>query len=176
MTEKNNEIGGEAKIEVKIVDKTENKIENKIEDKISENNKENKENINNNEENDNKNNDKTNELKNNEKNIDFIKELNYIKNSSKTNYSWEELKNYFIESYKSIINEFVNNNNEINKNEEEKTNSNIDEEIIYYLTNMSKMPFTLQRMAELILEPKKYYETPFKFNNAFKKLVNIKLD
>ena len=41
---------------------------------------------------------------------------------------------------------------------------------------MSKMPFTLQRMAELILEPKKYYETPFKFNYAFKKLVNIELD
>ena len=171
MTEKNNEIGGETKIEEKIEDKAENKIDNKIEDKISENNKEIKENNNNKEENDNKNNDKTNELKNNEKNIDFIKELNYIKNSSKTNYSWDELKHYFIENYKSIINNFID-----NKNEEEKTNSNIDEEIIYYLTNMSKMPFTLQRMAELILEPKKYYETPFKFNYAFKKLVNIKLD
>ena len=171
MTEKNNEIVSEEEIENKIENKIENNIENKIEDEISENNKEIKENNNNIEENNNKNNDKTNELKNNEKNIDFIKELNYIKNTGKTNYSWDELKNYFIENYKSIINNFFN-----NKNEEEKTNSNIDEEIIYYLTNMSKMPFTLQRMAELILEPKKYYETPFKFNYAFKKLVNIKLD
>ena len=175
MTEKNNENKKEEKIEEKIEDKKEEKIEDKIEDKINEENNKIKDDNKNLDENNNKNIDKKNELKNNEKNIDFIKELNYIKNSSKTNYSWDELKNYFIEYYKTIVNNFTNNENENIKNEEEKT-TNIDEEIIYYLTNMSKMPFTLQRMAELILEPKKYYETPFKFNYAFKKLVNIELD
>ena len=175
MTEKNNENKKEEKIEEKIDDKKEEKFEDKIEDKINEENNKIKDDNKNLDENNNKNIDKKNELKNNEKNIDFIKELNYIKNSSKTNYSWDELKNYFIEYYKTIVNNFTNNENENIKNEEEKT-TNIDEEIIYYLTNMSKMPFTLQRMAELILEPKKYYETPFKFNYAFKKLVNIELD
>jgi len=169
MTEKNSEN--------KIEEKTEDKIENKVENKISEDNLENnkiKDDTKNIEENKIKNIDKNNDIKNNEKNIDFIKELNYIKNSSKTNYSWDELKNYFIEYYKSIINNFTNNENENIKNEE--NSKNIDEEIIYYLINMTKMPFTLQRMAELILEPKKYYATPFKFNYAFKKLVNIELD
>jgi hypothetical protein len=175
MTEKNNENKKEEKIEEKIEEKKEEKIEDKIDDKINEENNKIKDDNKNLDENNNKNIDKKNELKNNEKNIDFIKELNYIKNSSKTNYSWDELKNYFIEYYKTIVNNFTNNENENIKNEEEKT-TNIDEEIIYYLTNMSKMPFTLQRMAELILEPKKYYETPFKFNYAFKKLVNIELD
>jgi len=149
--------------------------EKKIEEKkIDENNNETKEIDDNNNKNI-ENNDNKFEIKNDncEKNIDFIQELNYIKNTSKTNYTWEELKNYFIENYKSIINNFSNENN---KKDEKKTNSDIDEEIIYYLTNMTKMPFTLQRMSELILEPKKYYQTAFKFNCAFKKLVNIELE
>ena len=121
--------------------------------------------------------------------INFDEELNNIKNKAISIYEWNDLKQYFIEKYKSIIEEYNKIENEIE--EKKKTNEtknefpdinninkiqNIDEDIIYYLTNMKKMPFTLQRMSELLLEYNIYYKSAFKFNFAFKKLVNIDLD
>ena len=123
--------------------------------------------------------------------INFDEELNNIKNKAISIYEWNDLKQYFIEKYKSVIQEYNNIENE-NDNQNKKkidetknespdinnlnTIQNIDEDIIYYLTNMKKMPFTLQRMAELLLEYNIYYKSAFKFNFAFKKLVNIDLD
>ena len=138
---------------------------------------------------------KDNEINTNEKKentiINFDEELNNIKNKAISIYEWNDLKQYFIEKYKSVIQEYNKIENEIDnqnkkkidetKNESPDINNlntiqNIDEDIIYYLTNMKKMPFTLQRMAELLLEYNIYYKSAFKFNFAFKKLVNIDLD
>ena len=138
---------------------------------------------------------KDNEINTNEKKentiINFDEELNNIKNKAISIYEWNDLKQYFIEKYKSVIQEYnkiENENDNQNKkkidetkNESQDINNlntiqNIDEDIIYYLTNMKKMPFTLQRMAELLLEYNIYYKSAFKFNFAFKKLVNIDLD
>ena len=123
--------------------------------------------------------------------INFDEELNNIKNKAISIYEWNDLKQYFIEKYKSVIQEYnkiENENDNQNKKKIDETKNespdinnlntiqNIDEDIIYYLTNMKKMPFTLQRMAELLLEYNIYYKSAFKFNFAFKKLVNIDLD
>ena len=137
----------------------------------------------------------TNEIKN-KKDINFEEELNNIKEKAISAYEWEDLKDYFIQKYKSVIMEYnkiedsmensTNKKDEEEKNEEEKKeeekndeldkNKNIDDDIIYYLSNMKKMPFTLQRMAELLLEYNIYYKNALKFNFAFKKLVNIDLE
>jgi hypothetical protein len=138
---------------------------------------------------------KDNEINTNEKKentiINFDEELNNIKNKAISIYEWNDLKQYFIEKYKSVIQEYnkiENENDNQNKKKIDETKNesldinnlntiqNIDEDIIYYLTNMKKMPFTLQRMAELLLEYNIYYKSAFKFNFAFKKLVNIDLD
>ena len=123
--------------------------------------------------------------------INFDEELNNIKNKAISIYEWNDLKQYFIEKYKSVIQEYNKIENEIENPNKKKTDEikkefpdinklnkipNIDEDIIYYLSNMKKMPFTLQRMSELLLEYNIYYKSAFKFNFAFKKLVNIDLD
>ena len=46
----------------------------------------------------------------------------------------------------------------------------------YFINKMNLMPFTIQRIAELLLEPKKYYSSLLKYNRAFYKLVNIDFD
>jgi hypothetical protein len=55
----------------------------------------------------------------------------------------------------------------------EKENESITKEIIENINNIKIMPFTLQRIAELLLEPEKYYSSLLKYNRAFNKLVNI---
>ena len=96
----------------------------------------------------------------------FEEELKNIKAKDKTEYSWDVLKTYVLDKYKEIVNDFP----------KEGENSNEDEEIIDYINNLNKIPFTLQRIAELLLEPKLYYKTANKYNSAFKKLVNIEPD
>ena len=54
-----------------------------------------------------------------------------------------------------------------------KEQENITKEIIEYINKIKIMPFTIQRIAELLLEPEKYYSTLPKYNRAFNKLVNI---
>ena len=55
----------------------------------------------------------------------------------------------------------------------ENENESITKEIIENINNIKIMPFTLQRIAELLLEPEKYYSSLLKYNRAFNKLVNI---
>ena len=52
-------------------------------------------------------------------------------------------------------------------------NENITNDIIDYINKIKIMPFTIQRIAELLLEPEKYYTSLAKYNRAFNKLVNI---
>lgn len=102
--------------------------------------------------------------------FNFEKELKSIKETGKTDLEWKNLQNNFIEYYKKVVNEFPK---EVNDSENNNPKDNIDEDIIEYLGSFTKIPFTLQRMAELILEPKLYYNKASKYNSAFKKLVNI---
>lgn len=59
----------------------------------------------------------------------------------------------------------------VKKNTEEE--QNYQKDIIECINKIKIMPFTLQRIAELLLEPEKYYKTVLKYNRAFYKLVNI---
>ena len=65
------------------------------------------------------------------------------------------------------------NSNLIKEEKNVSENENITNEIIENINNIKIMPFTIQRIAELLLEPKKYYSTLIKYNRAFNKLVNI---
>jgi len=73
------------------------------------------------------------------------------------------------------INMNLNNQNSNLMKEEiyENENESITKEIIENINNIKIMPFTLQRIAELLLEPEKYYSSLLKYNRAFNKLVNI---
>ena len=57
------------------------------------------------------------------------------------------------------------------KNYEEDQNYHKD--IIDCINQIKTIPFTIQRIAELLLEPEKYYSNVLKYNRAFYKLVNI---
>lgn len=75
-------------------------------------------------------------------------------------------------------------NKNTNKNfTESKTNNdlfvnrdNTDCDIIEYINKLHLMPFTIQRIAELLIEPTKYYASSRTYNKAFAKLVNIDFD
>ena len=66
--------------------------------------------------------------------------------------------------------------NKENINTQADKYENIEKDIVEFITKINLMPFTIQRIAELILEPKKYYSTLLKYNKAFYKLVNIDFD
>lgn len=113
--------------------------------------------------------------------ISFENELEYIKKNGKSKYEWSILKKYFIEFYIKVVESFPQENKEkenqeMNKQETDKKITNVDEDIIEYLNGLNKMPFTLQRMAELLLDPTRHYKKSNKYNSAFKKLVNIDFD
>jgi hypothetical protein len=67
----------------------------------------------------------------------------------------------------------INEENKIYKSDKDE---NIEKDIIDFINKMNLMPFTIQRIAELLLEPNKYYSTLLKYNRAFYKLVNIDFD
>ena len=58
----------------------------------------------------------------------------------------------------------------------DEKDKNIEKDIVEFINKINIMPFTIQRIAELLLEPTKYYSTLFKYNKAFYKLVNIDFD
>lgn len=72
-----------------------------------------------------------------------------------------------------LIDEGIKSNEGNNKSDKDE---NIEKDIVEFINKMNYMPFTIQRIAELLLEPKKYYSTLLKYNRAFYKLVNIDLD
>lgn len=108
--------------------------------------------------------------------LNLEEELKRIEHRGKTDYAWAFLKMNIIHKYQEVINksfpiELLNHPLEEDSNKE--IEDNIDKDIVDYIVNLNKMPFTLQRMAELLLYPNQYYKTADKYNSAFKKLVNI---
>ena len=74
-----------------------------------------------------------------------------------------------------LIDEVININKD-NINYINEKDENIEKDIVEFINKMNLMPFTIQRIAELLLEPNKYYSTLLKYNRAFYKLVNIDFD
>lgn len=58
----------------------------------------------------------------------------------------------------------------------DEKDKNIEKDIVEFINKINIMPFTIQRIAELLLDPTKYYSTLLKYNRAFYKLVNIDFD
>jgi hypothetical protein len=66
--------------------------------------------------------------------------------------------------------------NKMNNNNKNDLDENIEKDIVEFINKINLMPFTIQRIAELLLDPKKYYSSLLKYNRAFFKLVNIDFD
>ena len=64
----------------------------------------------------------------------------------------------------------------MNNNNKNDLDENIEKDIVEFINKINLMPFTIQRIAELLLDPKKYYSSLLKYNRAFFKLVNIDFD
>ena len=77
---------------------------------------------------------------------------------------------FHLNEEKHLDDEIIKNSNDNNKNNYEE---DIGKDILEFINKINLMPFTIQRIAELLLEPKKYYSTLLKYNRAFYKLVNI---
>ena len=117
--------------------------------------------------------------------INISKELEFNLNNDHENFNDYDKHN--MNSNSNIFEDFNFhlNNNSINLNLHEQNinfmkpekihinNENITSDIIDYINKIKIMPFTIQRIAELLLEPEKYYTSLVKYNRAFNKLVNI---
>ena len=89
-------------------------------------------------------------------NSNIFEDLNFHLNNNSINLNLHEQNINFMKPEKIHIN-----------------NENITSDIIDYINKIKIMPFTIQRIAELLLEPEKYYTSLAKYNRAFNKLVNI---
>ena len=113
----------------------------------------------------------------NSKELDINNIIN--ENDTEKNISLNISKDFnFHEEYNdNMMNMNINlqnqNSNLIKYEKNVSEDENITQEIIENINNIKIMPFTIQRIAELLLEPEKYYSTLEKYNRAFNKLVNI---
>ena len=117
--------------------------------------------------------------------INISKELDFNLNNDHENFNDYDKHNANSNSNLFEDFNFHLNNNSINLNLHEQNinfmkpekihinNENITSDIIDYINKIKIMPFTIQRIAELLLEPEKYYTSLVKYNRAFNKLVNI---
>ena len=117
--------------------------------------------------------------------INISKELDFNLNNDHENFNDYDKHNANSNSNLFEDFNFHLNNNSINLNLHEQNinfmkpekihinNENITSDIIDYINKIKIMPFTIQRIAELLLEPEKYYTSLAKYNRAFNKLVNI---
>jgi hypothetical protein len=113
----------------------------------------------------------------NSKELDINNIIN--ENDTEKNISLNISKDFnFNEEYNdNMMNMNINlqnqNGNLIKEEKNVSEDENITQEIIENINNIKIMPFTIQRIAELLLEPEKYYSSLEKYNRAFNKLVNI---
>ena len=113
----------------------------------------------------------------NSKELDINNIIN--ENDTEKNISLNISKDFnFHEEYNdNIMNMNINlqnqNSNLIKEEKNVSEDENITQEIIENINNIKIMPFTIQRISELLLEPEKYYSSLEKYNRAFNKLVNI---
>ena len=119
-------------------------------------------------------------------NMNYSKDLDLKLGNDNYNYNLydndKHMNNNSLEDFNFHLD---NNNNSMNLNLHEqnfsfgktsknnKETENITKDIIEYINKIRIMPFTIQRIAELLLEPEKYYTSLIKYNRAFNKLVNI---
>ena len=100
-------------------------------------------------------------------------------NNSNEHNSLEDKNNligdFHLNEENHLIDEVINLNKD-NTNYISEKDENIEKDIVEFINEMNLMPFTIQRIAELLLEPSKYYSTLLKYNRAFYKLVNIDFD
>ena len=113
----------------------------------------------------------------NSKELDINNIIN--ENDTEKNISLNISKDFnFHEEYNdNMMNMNINlqnqNSNLIKEEKNVSEDENITQEIIENINNIKIMPFTIQRISELLLEPEKYYSSLEKYNRAFNKLVNI---
>ena len=117
--------------------------------------------------------------------INISKELDFNLNNDHENFNDYDKHNANSNSNLFEDFNFHLNNNSINLNLHEQNinfmkpekihinNENITSNIIDYINKIKIMPFTIQRIAELLKKKKKYYTSLVKYNRAFNKLVNI---
>ena len=74
------------------------------------------------------------------------------------------------------VDEYMKINKDSNSILIDEKDKNIEKDIVEFINKINIMPFTIQRIAELLLDPTKHYSTLFKYNRAFYKLVNIDFD
>ena len=118
-------------------------------------------------------------------NINDSKELDFNLNNDHDNFNdydkninihsniLEDL-NFHLDNSENPLNLHLHEQNISFVKQEKNTNDeNITNDIIDYINKITIMPFTIQRIAELLLEPEKYYSSLIKYNRAFNKLVNM---
>lgn len=88
-------------------------------------------------------------------------------------YNWPFLKNYFVIAIKDAL-IFVNTKYPDCSNKlGEQFNDVLQDLIDLFLLFEDTPPFTIQRIAEVLLEPEKYYKSSRKYCYALERLLNI---
>ena len=125
-----------------------------------------------------------------ENNEDFLEKIEHINETIKSTsidgiveVEWNKMSEYIQYKFKTILNEmyhsYATNGNLFNVNTDEeyriKLNENriIKDQILHSLSGFRRIPFTIQRICELLNDPLRFYKNPGKFLFAFNKLVDI---
>ena len=88
-------------------------------------------------------------------------------------YDWNLLKNYFVIAIKDAQFYMNTKYNDCSNKPGETFNEILDDLIELFLLFDDSSPFTIQRIAEILLEPEKYYTSSRKYTYALERLQNI---
>lgn len=99
--------------------------------------------------------------------------LQFVANGGNTHFSWTAVKGLFKVKLNHVINDFYSESptDEIPTvpNVESFDYSNVKEKLFLKLDTFSGIPFTIQRLAELLTSPKRHYRRTDKFLRALEK-------
>jgi hypothetical protein len=101
---------------------------------------------------------------------ELLKVLEDIAKTGLTSYSWPSIRSLLLVQLQNVIDDYMAAGGKGNDLDGETFDQRL-KRVQDYLGKFPRAPFTLQRMAELLVEPKRYYSNPSKFFLAFSKLV-----
>ena len=104
--------------------------------------------------------------------------LIHMAKTGRTEFPWHLLKPLITYKLEKVLDEYFENNPSANACSSEPSSKSRDlypdaHKLIGKLDNFTGTPFTIQRLCELIIEPKKYYKTTAKFLRAVEKNIMV---
>lgn len=106
-------------------------------------------------------------------NDDLMEKLKIIMKGLKPEYDWLQMKEFIISLLEKNLEEYFIENGIVEKTDIYSTPVINLDEIKNCLNNLRNVPFTIQRISELLINPTRNYTKKKNYLSAFYKLVNL---